>query len=152
MVAPSNLTPEAIFPEAALVFEEALSLPSTMSERVRQLELTETEFDALCEFIEAYESPAHHLLGHPQPVQDDMELECQLASNGVYCGDPAGYASPEAARLKAGARDWSLLLQLDTDEERSMMWGDAGRLYFWMRHLDLAARAFDKSWMILQCG
>lgn len=51
-----------------------------------------------------------------------MELECQLVSNGIYCGDPSGYAGPEAARLKPGARDWSLLLQLDTDDDRGMMW------------------------------
>jgi hypothetical protein len=29
----------------------------------------------------------HRLLGHPDPVQGDMQLECQLAANGVYCGD-----------------------------------------------------------------
>jgi uncharacterized protein YwqG len=122
-----------------------------MSERVAQLALTDREFDALCDFIVRYESPAHHLLGHPQPIQGDMELECQLASNGIYCGNASGYASPEAALLEAGARDWRLLLQLGTDDDRRMMWGDSGRLYFWMRDSDLVTRAFDKSWMILQC-
>jgi uncharacterized protein YwqG len=150
--APAQLAPEASFREAALEFEEALSLPSTMSDVVAQLRLTDAEFDALCGFIEAYESPAHHLLGHPQPVQDDMELECQLASNGVYCGDPSGYAGSEAERLKPGARDWRLLLQLDSDDDRGMMWGDLGRLYFWIRSSDMAACAFDRVWMILQCS
>jgi uncharacterized protein YwqG len=149
--APAKLAAEAILPEAALVFEEGLSLPSTASDEVARLGLTDAELDALARFIEDYESPAHHLLGHPQPVQDDMALECQLASNGVYCGDPSGYASAEAARLKSGAREWQLLLQLDSDDACSMMWGDLGRLYFWMRRPDLAARAFDRAWMILQC-
>jgi uncharacterized protein YwqG len=29
--------------------------------------------------------------------------------------------------------------------------GDAGRLYFWIRKLDLRARDFSRIWMILQC-
>ena len=33
-----------------------------------------------------------------------------------------------------------------------MMWGDCGRLYFWIRQQDLASKAFEKSWMILQCS
>jgi hypothetical protein len=36
--------------------------------------------------------PAHHLGGYPDPIQgEDMELDCQLASNGLYCGDESGY-------------------------------------------------------------
>jgi uncharacterized protein YwqG len=32
-----------------------------------------------------------------------------------------------------------------------MMWGDAGRLYFWIRKQDLAEQSFDAVWAILQC-
>jgi hypothetical protein len=42
-----------------------------------------------------------------------MQLECQLASNGIYCGDPDGYKNPRVAELKSGAADWILLLQID---------------------------------------
>ena len=43
-------------------------------------------------------------------------------------------------------------LQLDSDDAAKMMWGDAGRLYFWIRDQDLRERRFDKTWMIYQCG
>lgn len=33
-----------------------------------------------------------------------------------------------------------------------MMWGDVGRLYYWIRREDLAQRRFDKVWLVLQCG
>jgi len=33
-----------------------------------------------------------------------------------------------------------------------MMWGDMGMLYFWIRAEDLAARRFERVWMILQCS
>lgn len=94
----------------------------------------------------------HRLLGHPQPVQNPMELECQLASNGVYCGDSDGYESDTAKLLEAGASDWRLLLQVDSDDDGpGWMWGDVGRIYFWIKQQDLAARNFSGVWLILQC-
>jgi uncharacterized protein YwqG len=82
-----------------------------------------------------------------------MELECQLASHGVYCGDPAGYQSEAAQRLASGAADWRLLLQIDTDEDGpGWMWGDGGRIYYWIKQQDLASLRFDDAWLILQCS
>ena len=95
--------------------------------------------------------PKHQLHGHPMPIQGDMQLECQLVSNGLYCGDETGYNDPRAKELEAGASDWQLLLQIDTDDDSGMMWGDGGRLYFWIRHDDLRKKNFDAVWMILQC-
>ena len=98
------------------------------------------------------DGPQHRLLGHPSPIQGEMELECQLASNGVYVGDPSGYEGPRAKALAAGAADWRLLLQLDSDDDAAMMWGDLGRLYFWITGDALRRRAFDECWMVLQCS
>ncbi len=53
-----------------------------------------------------------------------------------------------------GAKDWILLLQVDTDDDSDgpgWMWGDCGRIYFWIRRQDLAARRFDRAWTVLQC-
>lgn len=45
----------------------------------------------------------NRLLGHPDPVQSDMQVECQLASNGIACGDGAvDEADERIARLRAG--------------------------------------------------
>lgn len=95
---------------------------------------------------------AHRLLGHPQMIQNPMELECQLASNGVYCGGASHFQEAEAKALEPGAVDWRLLLQIDTDEDGpGWMWGDVGRIYFWIKHQDLAALRFDDAWVVLQC-
>ena len=86
-------------------------------------------------------------------IQSEMELECQLVSNGLYCGDPSGYNDPKAKELEKGAKDWILLLQIDSEDEKTgMMWGDVGRLYFWIKREDLKNKNFNKSWMILQCS
>ena len=73
-------------------------------------------------------------------------------SNGIYCGNPKGYDEGRKRGLEAGATDWRLLLQVDSDEQTGMMWGDMGRLYFMIHKDDLQYRRFDKVWQILQCG
>ena len=80
-----------------------------------------------------------------------MELECQLVSHGLYCGDSSGYLSRAAAGLRDGAKDWRLLLQIDSDDALGVMWGDAGILYFWIREDDARSGRFDQAWAVLQC-
>jgi uncharacterized protein YwqG len=97
------------------------------------------------------EAPRHRMFGWPDLVQNPMQLECQLASSGIYVGDPTGYRHPRAAELAPGAADWILLLQLDTDDDIGWMWGDTGTIYYWIRRQDLLAARFDQAWMIFQC-
>jgi uncharacterized protein YwqG len=97
------------------------------------------------------DEPIHRCGGHPQEIQGDMRLECQLVTNGIYCGDPSGYQDPRRAVLERGAADWHLLLQVDSDEKRlGWMWGDAGRVYFWARRQDIEATEFGGAWAVLQ--
>jgi uncharacterized protein YwqG len=95
----------------------------------------------------------HQILGYPTPIQNPgMEEQCQLASNGIYVGNSDGYNDPRVPQLKAGAGDWKLLLQLDSDEETGWMWGDVGTVYFWIREQDARKADFSKVWMVFQCG
>lgn len=97
------------------------------------------------------DDPKHHMLGHAMVLQNPMEIEAQLVTNGIYMGNEMSEADrARADQLAPGAEDWIPLLQLDSDE--FFMWGDMGAIYFWIRTQDLAARDFSKAWMILQCG
>jgi uncharacterized protein YwqG len=80
-----------------------------------------------------------------------MELDCQLASNGIYVGNPEGYQDPRRAELEAGAAEWKLLLQLDTDDDTGWMWGDTGTLYYWIRESDARRGDFSNVWFSYQC-
>ena len=60
------------------------------------------------------------------------------------------YNDPQAKELSKGAKEWQLLLQIDTDENIGMRWGDAGMIYYWMRASDLQKCDFDDSWLVLQ--
>ena len=119
---------------------------------VESLGMTREELFAYADVLAAGDAPIHRLLGHPDPVQGDMQLECQLVTNGLYCGDASGYQDPRAAQLRPRAADWRLLFQVDSQDEAGMMWGDVGRLYYWIRHDDLIAGHWDLSWLVLQCG
>lgn len=153
--APAGATVYAGFVEKRLESREITTYPSVDRLSEQPMQMSDETWDA----VDAHQAgpfadlPRHQIGGLPIPVQgDDMELECQLASNGVSVGDSVGYTGPEAEALKPGAADWALLLQLDTDDDAGMMWGDVGVLYFWIRKADLKAQNFSDCWMVLQCS
>jgi uncharacterized protein YwqG len=132
-----------------------VTYPPWENEKVKALGLPGDDDDLYCDYIDSVfdGKPRHQVGGYPSPVQSgDMDLECELASNGLYCGDESGYNDARAKALAANRTDWILLLQIDTDDGAAMMWGDCGRLYFWIRKQDLAARDFANVWMVLQCS
>ncbi len=152
---PGGLAKAGVFPELPVQFTSVLTYPSWLDGRVQALKLGRGEGDAYYELCAKPfgGNPLHQLLGNCAPVQDnDMDLQCQLVSNGIYCGDPTGYQDPRRAQLENGRGDWILLLQIDSDDRAGMMWGDAGMLYFWIRREDLARRDFTKVWMVSQCS
>jgi uncharacterized protein YwqG len=153
--APPSLPPDWSFTHTATMnFENDWTVPDDpRSERVAYEYRTHGErYLKLLADLYGERGPIHRLGGHSQPVQNDMRLEAQLVTHGLYCGDAAGYKDPRAEALKDGAKDWQLLLQIDTDEDGfGWMWGDAGMFYIWIRQQDLAAQNFDHVFCSMQC-
>lgn len=145
---PSDLPAYSCFKPCSVEIKSEISLPSYGHEVYGDFE--EEEDDKFWE--EVYDDGnLNKLLGYSDNIQNDMELECELVTNGLYCGDPSGYNDPRAKELEPNAKNWRLLLQIDSNEENGMMWGDVGRLYFWIKKDDLLNQNFDKSWFSLQC-
>jgi uncharacterized protein YwqG len=125
-------------------------LPSWEAWKVLELGLSEAERNHYYELTNS--GVIHRLLGHPATIQgDEMALQAQLVSNGVYMGGRVNYDDPQIQALVNGAGDWLLLLQLDTDPNTAFYWGMEGRLYFWIRRSDLQICDFSKVWLIGQC-
>jgi uncharacterized protein YwqG len=144
-----------LFKEKYLQFEPGQTYPDWQDDRVNSLNMTDGQEDAYLELCSSVFSgqPGHQVFGHPSPIQDnEMDLQAQLVSNGLNLGDATGYNDPKAKELQKGRKDWILLLQLDSDDEATMMWGDVGMLYFWIKKDDLKNRKFESTWMILQCS
>lgn len=149
---PEDLDEETIFGEKELTFRLEQTLPdykepcfyvSSVSH-----ETLKTYDKALDKWYGA--TPYHRLFGQPQLIQNPMQMECELAFNGYDASK-----SHEGAKFKkmeeTASKDWILLLQIDTNEDDGMMWGDGGRLYFWIRRTDLAELKFENVWVVLQC-
>lgn len=138
-----------------VAFRAIRSWPDTSRADMNALDLSGAEVEAAWALVDAefQGCPQHQVAGFPQPIQgDDMELECQLVTHGLYCGNAAGYQDPRAEALGAGAANWRLLFQIDSDDDWGVMWGDLGRLYFWVEE-DAARRGdFSNTWLILQCS
>jgi len=141
-------------PHRNIAFQRIDVTPSAQRESVDALELNEQESDLLYEFSEKafLGEPLHQVSGFPNPVQGDhMELECQLVSNGLDCGNSSGYENPRAKALEPGAANWRLLFQMDSDEDLGIMWGDGGLIYYWVEEQAARNGDFQNTWLILQC-
>lgn len=95
------------------------------------------------------------LLGWPDIIQNSMAVECDLVSQGYYLGGKWEEV-PEEIRQRAedtALERWLLLFQLDMveDDDFELMFGDSGRIYFYITREDLGERRFDRVWLILQC-
>ena len=95
------------------------------------------------------------LLGWPDTIQGNMTVECELVNRGFDMGgtQPIPRDALAEARRRS-VENWQLLFQLDTvaDNGFELMFGDCGRVYFYIPKEDLTARRFDRVWLILQCG
>lgn len=147
------------FHNCALTFEKTISLPRSDSPHFQHAfhrvpaELTDPYDDLFDEALAEIDlgPHLHRLLGHPDLIQNDLHLDCQLASHGLNCSDGSAYDAPERAIYEPGARNWQLLLQIDSDENAGMLWGDCGMLYFMIPTDELERQNFSAVWMIFQC-
>ncbi len=148
---PDALPAEARFASCTVSFSSEMTLPQRPNLLDAKLDWNDSERQAYSDLMAAFPSVEdrktihHRLLGHSDDLQDDMHLQAQLLSHG-FSDDQ----SPEAKTLVAGASDWVLLFQLDSDSDAHMQWASTGLLYFWITRQDLKALNFDNVWVVLQ--
>jgi uncharacterized protein YwqG len=149
--APANLPAESQFNACSIRFASEITLSQQPKLEIPHFDWTDDEGHKYETLLSTFPNPDDHaalhnrLLGNPETIQDDMRLECQLASHGV-----TDINDPRAAGLTKGALDWQLLLQIDTDDRIGMRWGAAGMIYFWITRSDLQVCRFDRTWLVLQ--
>lgn len=95
------------------------------------------------------------LLGWPDIIQDNMTVECELVDRGYYLGGSWNKVTPRDMQEaeQSSLKNWLLLFQLDsvTEDDFELMFGDCGRIYYYIKREDLEAGRFDKVWLIMQC-
>ena len=154
---PAVLPLDARYPGVRVRLEQELCLPAITSREIDGVTLDGNEWNSYQRLLSDLDSSsvaAHRLRGYENPIQtgDDPQLVCDLGANGVEYLN----RSPEAVALQRQSMDrateWNLLLQIDEDDEVGFQWGDAGRIYYWIRDDDLGARRLDRAWLMYQCG
>jgi uncharacterized protein YwqG len=107
---PNDLAEPYRYKPCRLTFQSSVSLPNWEQPYVTE-RFTKAE---LQKYIDATEEPdldveANKILGHSDNIQGPMELECELVTNELYCGDATGFNDPKARALEKNADNWTLL-------------------------------------------
>lgn len=142
-------------PEIPLDFSKKYDLPSY--EEFNELH----DYDNWDEYDEArvlkgyeQEETISKLLGYGDVIQNGMRLQCEEVTSGINCGGIPEIAPEQLEQLKKNCTQWQLLFQLDTVTagDFELMFGDCGRIYFYIKKDDLKNHKFDDCWLILQCS
>lgn len=132
--------PRMTYLTSVLTLEEVEE--ETVNDQIEELQgAVDEDFDG---------EPKHMTGGIADHVQNPI-FEC--AELDVF-GEPAAEGSVRGgfdADRAAEARGWSLLLQLDSDDELGWCWGDLGMLYLAVPREELRAGRFEHACMQLQC-
>ena len=115
------------------------------------IDFSNEEFDVLDEVVGWYEKALqgimvegyhhggrHQLGGHENYIQHPAASEVVQALAGCYEGDGSGHFDYERWQTaQPQVAEWRLALQIDSDEELNVMWGDVGTLFWMMRRADI---------------
>ncbi|MGY0059034.1 YwqG family protein [Streptomyces sp. LZ34] len=92
----------------------------------------------------------HQVGGESDGVQGEVEYEVADFPDD-WDLDEFDPDNPHYDDIIAEAARWRLLLQIASDDDADMLWGDAGALYWLISREDLAARRFDQVRFTWQC-
>jgi uncharacterized protein YwqG len=145
-----------IFKESQVEIYNEYFIPSWDSlqlEKIQKIKTAEIEpIDAFLEGFadEMYEegetetTPNHHLFGNYNGIQNEFH---QLNFINIQSAD--------VNELKLSdiedALKWKLLFQFDSDENIEMVWGDLGRIYFFIHEADLENKLFENVKISADC-
>ncbi|MCP2168433.1 YwqG family protein [Goodfellowiella coeruleoviolacea] len=92
----------------------------------------------------------HQVGGDPSSIQGEVEYEVADFPED-WDLDSFDPDTPHFDDILAEAGRWRLLLQVASDRDAGMLWGDLGALYWLITPEDLAASRFDRARFTWQC-
>lgn len=91
------------------------------------------------------------LLGWPDVIQNCLPVQCELLNEGYYLGKDKISLETIRRAEQISLEKWCLLFQLDSlkIDDFCLMFGDSGRIYFYISKEDLIAHRFERVRLIL---
>lgn len=149
---PIDMRIDGLFKSATLRYSTELELPDYNSDFRYIAELNEKQYDRYYDLRnEIRQLPfKNKILGHSDCLLRGMELQCELVRRGCNAKGYKLYESSDKEAILNTIPTWQCVLQIVTNDDLGMNWGDEGIIFLWMKEEDLRQRAFDKSWVILE--
>lgn len=112
------------------------------------LDLEDEDLERLVDELNLFGDEIEHRIGgYPSEIQSGaMAIDCEYMRRGSR----RNYDEEVPDAIGRAARQWRLLLQVDSDPALGMNWWDAGRLYVFIREQDARAGDFSKTVTITQ--
>ncbi|MCA8944714.1 MAG: DUF1963 domain-containing protein [Planctomycetes bacterium] len=126
------------------------SMPSIWSAVPADVELSDDESDAYFDLRTDLALGTAQLLGFAEEIQHPIEEEAVQFKYGCY--QKGKFDAELWEQVKHHVEEWTLLLQVGSDEELNVMWGDVGSIYYAIQTHDLEALNFDDTMLIFQCS
>jgi len=138
------------FKERRVGFMAFTSVPSLdwLDIDLATVDLEDEDLDRLEEELDLFGDEIEHRIGgYPGEIQGgQMAIACEYMRRGLT----RNYKEDVPDAIRRAARQWRLLLQVDSDPALGMNWWDAGRLYVFIREQDARAGDFSKTVTITQ--
>jgi len=131
-----------------MFFESKISLPSLTGGYSYELSINNS-INERYEVMREEEDfvTINKVLGYPDNIQQMAERDCELLNSNL---ESSLLENEDWKVLVERSKRWELLFQLDSDA--GFMWGDSGRIYFFILPEDLASKNFEEVKLVLQCG
>jgi len=135
------------FPERRVAFTPLWSAPSLdwLGLDASEMDLDEEEFESLERLADAPSADEiqHRIGGYPNEIQPErMWLSCEHLARGLP--EPS-WNEDIPPTVERAAKEWRLLLQIDSDPALKMNFGDGGRLYVFIRERHARRGDFSKT-------
>jgi len=129
------------------------SLPDEHTVAYDRFKLSDDQRDQYNEVLDllAAENPENQLMGYPELIQfTPPEWYCAGVLSGRQAFTFPDQDSEAYNALQEQACDWTLLLQLSSDDNPDFLWGDGGHLYFYGKREQMAGGQFDETWLFFE--
>ncbi|MEG2013905.1 MAG: YwqG family protein [Anaerovoracaceae bacterium] len=150
---PDDLNPGYYVPESAIAFNRARSIPS-FEEFGNSVSVDCDDYMQAAEEngIDTERSPESifKLLGYADLIQGSILWECAMSESSLSSDAWKTLSEDKKSEVYAKESKWTLLSQFGTISD-SIMFGDCGCIYYYIRKEDLEKRCFDNIHLSLQC-